>query len=196
MGEQPNWKSSICLDHKRKYEMLKNFRQKPAGGGGATVLEGYNTTEATTTSTSAVDLLSITGLSITVSTPIKLFVSGRSTGGAAAAVGLGLKLNATVVGEAVAGGVGAIWLSRGDDAVQSGAAQIYIGPRVTNHLRSGAGTYNCFKTTSNEANHADIFNTADAPAATITAIIFRGISGNGSVTLGADEAFVYSLATS
>lgn len=166
-----------------------------AGGGGAVVREGGQTTEATTTSTSAVDLLTATGLSIITTLPIQILVAGRKTTGAASGAAFGLKLNTTVVGEAVIGGVDRILeFSTANEAVGK-SAMVFLPQRITLYeginsafgLASGLGTAIAVGTTPTF--------TAAMPLATIADVIIRGIT-SASVTLGADELNVYTLSAS
>jgi hypothetical protein len=158
------------------------------------VREGGTTTEATTTSTSATDVLTVSSLSIGVTIPLLLVLSYRKTSGAAAKVGLGLKINSTVVHEAT---IGLEWTSVTDQA-ESGMAMFYIGPRVSNYLR-GIMLYAASRVSGGAqdlVNRVQPFQENDMPVATITDIIIRGISGSSSVTLGVNEVFIYSLPTS
>ena len=61
--------------------------------------EGSNTTEATTTSTSVVDLFTVSSLTIAVSEPWNALFGWRRTTGASTTAYLGVKLNTTVVAE-------------------------------------------------------------------------------------------------
>lgn len=160
---------------------------------GGLIPEGSNTTEATTTSTSAVDLITVGSLSITAAVPIMFVCSFRKTTGAAALVAAGLKLNSTVVSEAILT-VRSMFISDATDAASSGGLKAYLGPRVTNYLRAGTRMQGG-NITNNGAEPWDV-QTADMPTATITSLIIRGIVANASVTLGADDLHVYSLATS
>ncbi len=162
---------------------------------GAVTRAGGNTTEATTTSTTAVDLLSVASLSIGATTPFLFVVNGRKTTGAAAAIALGLKLNTTVVGEAVVGNL-VLLDSSATNQAENGYSKIIIGSRVTNYLRSGTGHFTVYATANTNSGIAVPINTADIPNATITDVVIRAISGSALVTAGADELQIYALATS
>ena len=154
---------------------------------GAVTREGGNTTEATTTSTTAVDLLTASTLTIAVAEPILFGVSLRAVTNAGFA---GLKLNTTVVNEAaVVGSVLAV-----GPVASSGATLCYIGGRVTSYLRGGT---RIFSSSANIVTEAfDIFlDVADMPTVEITDVVIRGIA-TGAGTTGADELQVYSLAAS
>lgn len=159
---------------------------------------GGNTTEATTTSTTAVDLLSVASLSITAATPMLIVNSGRKSSGAAAAAACGLKLNTTVTGEAVASVNTGNWLASATNQAEDGVARTWFGSRVTNYLEGGAAHSLVYPsaagTPTSTAARASF--TANAPTATITDVVIRGISGDAAVTLASDECHVYTLATS
>lgn len=157
-----------------------------AGGGGALTREGGNTTEATTTSTSAVDLLTATGLTIAVGEPFFAIASLRKTAGAGAQGIAGVTLNATEVRS------GVIW-SSGTDRIEQGYWILQVAARAATHLRGGV-----LFVGSGEGliELASGLATADIPNVQITDVILRGHVGSASITMGADELHVYSLAAS
>jgi len=170
-----------------------------AAGGGATVREGGQTTEATTTSTSAADLISATSLTICGGDLATLIADARKTTGAAADAGMGLKENCTIVFEGVAGGQ-IMWRSESSNEAVSGMMWKTFGARVTNYIDGVLiGIHSAFST-------ADVVRamqqgpncnqTAAHITAQITSLVLRGIVGDSNVTLGADEMHVYSLAVS
>ena len=67
---------------------------------------------------------------------------------------------------------------------------------MTNYLKSEITWETGLSTASAAAVGGNAHETADAPTVTITDVTLRAISGNASVTLGADEAHVYSMAAS
>lgn len=168
--------------------------QDAAGGGGAVTREGGNTTEATTTSTSAVDLLSAGSMSIATNIPLWIVVSYRKTAGAAAATGYGLKINATVTGEADSTGTSIARTSTGNEVI-TGAAHIYIGSRVSPYVRAAASLASGVNTGTASVG-GSVAKTANIPNATITDVIIRGITASASVTAAADELHIYSYAIS
>ena len=153
---------------------------------------GGNSTEATTTSTTAVDLLTASSLSITAATPFDFWVVYRKTTGAAANFGGGLKLNATVTEEASVGGYG-ICFGDTANAAQNGLNVTHIGPRVGSYLNPGWGQ---FRTAGVAASGTSPVDTTAPPTATITDVVIRAISGNAAVTVGMDELQVYSYSVS
>jgi hypothetical protein len=168
------------------------------GSPSAVTREGGNTTEAVTTSTTPVDFLSIASLNIAATTPLQLIVNGRKTTGADEGVGYGLKLNTTVVTEALAtlGNV----LFRMNDAtniIETGTCVAFVGPRVTNYLRTGVGLFSTYRTSGSISDTSySSGDDADAPTVTITDLVIRALTGNALVTCGADGLQLYTLATS
>lgn len=151
---------------------------------------GEQLTEGTTTSTSAVDLVSLTGLAIPVATPFFIFYSWRKTTGAANQVALGLTLNSTVVDEATIA-TGSLYLGGVANAAESGAGCIYVAPRTALYLRA-AGRFHGGVTAT---DGFWTIGTADFPAVDITAVTIRGIVANVAITLGVDDLRVALLPT-
>jgi len=167
-----------------------------SGGTGALTRVGGNTTEATTTSTSAVDLLSVSSLSIGVASPIMLMVSGRKTAGAADDVAMGLKLNSTILGEASTN-TAAIWGGTTNDRIESGLVWIMIPPRSSAYPRAILGIRETYAAdATGVTGTVNVCRDNDIPTATITDVVIRGITDNSSNTLAADELHVYTLADS
>jgi hypothetical protein len=168
----------------------------PAWATLATVTRaGGNTTEATTTSTSVVDLVTVSGLNITATTPFIVVANVRKSAGAAAAAAFGLKLNATTVIDGdIASGSGVLPFTTAD-AAQSGLVIFFVGSRVATYLRSafGIGMSNASVSGNVQGGGAA---TADMPTVAITDVIIRADSGSASVTVGVDEVHVYALPTS
>ena len=170
-----------------------------AAAGGAVAREGGNTTEATTTSTSAADLMAISSLTIAAVTPILFIVNGRKSSGATAGGALGLEVNTTALREATIGGDGLLDLNNTANAAADGMGVAWLGPRVTNYLNAGVGLGHQYTSATGGILTRDqtaMFQDNPAPNAEITVVTVRGISGNGSVTVGADEFHFYSIATS
>lgn len=145
----------------------------------------YNGAEATTTSATPSDLVTISGLDIPVTYWVKITATIRRSAAADNAY-MGLKINATVVS--------ALMLTSGNtNEVQSGIVEMLIGPRATNYLRavkangemSGAsGT-----TSSSDMNAL----AADVPNAAITSIAIRAANGAGAMTVGIKDVLVEVL---
>lgn len=173
----------------------------PTISTGAVAREGGNLTEATSTSTTVVDLLTATGLTIAAAELSELHVLYRKTLGAAAAVGFGLTLNATVVAEAAATANLATQVggTSSPDRAENGDARGTVRGVVTNHTFGGyRGNYvswtsaNAFVGTPDATGVWTRSDTGARPNATLTDYVIRFISGNSLVTGGADELNVYS----
>lgn len=155
---------------------------------------GLNTAEQTTTSTSAIDLVTISGLSIPVTSGLIINGVARKGTGAAAGCGLGLKVNSTVVCEAVvAVGSHVVWETTTTNQLEDGTFQMWIFPRSANYLQSGYGFY--FNANVSAAVPQGIWPTRNAvfPNVTITSIVIRGISGSASVVLGVKEVAIFEV---
>jgi hypothetical protein len=156
--------------------------------------------EASTTSTSAVDLLGASSLTIAGAQPAKLVVNGRKTSGAASAGGYGLKLNTTTVQEAVSSVSNGIGGFSGANEVQEVSIVGDLRPRVTNYTIGKyvgvIGAYNASGGALGTGFAPGGSPTAAYPTAEITAVLIRGITASGSQTVSADELNIYSFATS
>lgn len=160
-----------------------------------------STSETTTTSTSAADILTFSGLSIAAGTRIRIVGKYRKTNGAAAAFNIGLKVNATVVLEAGTGdqlgatnatneaqtGVFEMEFEVGESNYQSNATWSY----VTYTSSAGAGVV------SGGSGQAGASNlNALIPSATVTSIIIRGKVGSASITGAVKDIQIYTYGTS
>lgn len=162
-----------------------------SGSAHAMILRYSNTSEVTTVSTSAVDLLTTGTLAIPVTSGIIIQGVARKSAGAAAAAGLGLKVNSTVTAEAAATASNTrLWASDATNQAEDGTFWASIAPRSANYLNGSVGLYtvNGLTAVSSLLNAGSPF-----PNATITSIAIRGISGSGSVTLAVKEVCVWEL---
>jgi hypothetical protein len=148
------------------------------------VHEGSQTTEATTTSTSAVDLLTVTSLTIAAASPIYFAVSFRKTAGAANGVRAGFKLNSTEIRSPVP-------VTGTTDAAMAGIYHAWLGARVTNYLRSGR-----YRSEDQDGSTTEGGLVTNMPTADITDVILRGLAIDAAITMGATEMHVYSYAAS
>ena len=157
-------------------------------------LVGSNTTEQSTASGTASDLVTISGLSIAADSPIMILVNYRKTA-TGVQVSIGLKLNSTVIREASNASSTGIGMTSSASEVQDGWSVVNIGPRSTNYLRgltlisvaSGA-------TGINVQSLGAAVNTNQIPNATITSVIIRGVS-DGPATLYVKDVRVYTGAS-
>ena len=164
--------------------------------GSAVTREGGNTSEATTTSTSASDLLSATSLTIAVAEPFLYTYVGRRTTGSAAVASSTLKLNSTAIYTVASTNT---WDTGATNLAMSGSCFLMIPARVANYLK-GLGSGGAQAVRSNNAHEHSKSSpgaggqAADYPTDEITSVIVVGSVGNSAVTLGCDELQVYSLA--
>lgn len=147
-----------------------------------------NSAEVTTTSTGAVDLLTISNLNIPVTSGVKICGVARKTAGGAFFVAVGLKINSTVVQEA-SNGTNRVWVGSGTNQAEDGSFEINIAPRSANYLNSVTGSW-MDNISGIGAAWIPLTATNPIPNATITSITLRGISGNAAVTLGVKEVVV------
>jgi len=183
-----------------------------AGGGGAVVRVASNTdgsgeaqnvgeTEATSVSTSALDLLRVTGLTIGATVPIKIQYVGRKTSGAADNAGTGYALNNTTIAEANPNGASGYGTTTTDRA-EMGGVDIYIGPRLTNYtgfaIGSGTNKKSAFGADNDltTGTRSRMTVSANLITGTINDVDIRGITDNTANTLGADEMHIYTFAIS
>ena len=84
------------------------------------------------------------------------------------------------------------------DQAEAHSANFWLGPRIANYNLQGSGV--AAATTGNVAAAGSGLGnptlTDAQPSATITDVIIRAISGDGAITLGADELHVYTFAVS
>ena len=173
----------------RVFDATNNrIRVSPTG----LTLVGEQLTEGTTTSTSAVTLITSGTLSIVVATPILVVFSYRKDAGAAADFGMGLIVNATVVAEAA---VNQTPDGSATAQAQNGVAAALIGPRNTNYLFASTGLFHTHVSTGGAVTGGGWFpaRTAAWPAATITSIGVRGMCGEGAMTVAARDLRIYTL---
>ena len=159
-------------------------------------LVGANTAEVSTTSTVAVDLLTISGLSIPVGQPFKIILNVRKTATAANFVAFGLKINSTVVWE-VPGN--SLLSSTATVQAEEGYLEFTIFPRSANYLSGGMGM-RVWRISSTGAPATGVALTSPAvtnllPNATITSLTIRAVNDTANNNAAVKEAFVYVLGT-
>lgn len=161
-------------------------------------LVGSASAATSTTSTSAVDLVTISSLAIPVTAGIRITFNYRKQALAANEACFGLKLNSTVVAEAAAV-VTAVARTSATNQAESGYCVIEIGPRSSaNYLSPGFATYATHSgsggaqgTASAGANYA--FGTAPAPNALITSIAIRAKNDTASNAAEVYDVRVYRI---
>jgi len=168
-----------------------------AGGGGAVAHEGSQTTDAGTTSTSAVDLLSVSSLSIAATTHIWAAASVRQTANSGRVVGFGIKLNTTVISEAESSYNQSDLLWVGEQSVAiSGAFLMHMGSRVANFLDGKTRMSSRAKSSTILDLGMSLRAENNMPTATITAVVTRAVCQATAIAAAADEMHVYTLAVS
>lgn len=166
-----------------------------ASAAGGFALAGSNTTEATMTSATAADMVTISGLSIPATTPLMIVFNVRKSA-AAFEPSVGLKINSTTVFEATYSN-GRLYHMNSTSEAMSGTLSFVIGPRYTNYDRVLTGTGSVTGATDRQnvvlpySGLGATFTNA-IPIATITSIAIRGDS-DGTGTLGVQGVFVYTL---
>lgn len=141
-------------------------------------------TPTSTTSTSAVDLVTISGLSIPATSGVRIVWQARKQALGATSVAFGIKLNSTVVIEAED------WfISSEVQQAEDGICEFEIAPRATNYLAGMTAEWRFrVSATGAEANQQVIYNGTPAailPNATITSLAIR--ARNNSSTNNAAE---------
>jgi hypothetical protein len=168
-----------------------------AASSGAITREGGQTSEGTTTSTSSVDLITASSLTVLATQHGYLALCARNSSGGAVTGQLGLKLNSTVVGES---DESALWRGTNANADQTGGTRAWWGQTLTNYQSSGGCLIHASTTATGATVHGgvgSIPSTNPIPIATITDVVIRaGQTGGGGRTIAADELSVYSYATS
>ena len=166
-----------------------------AASAGAVSHEGADTTEGTTTSTSAADLLAIGSLTIPAATMFSISYEGRSTAGDTQRGTTGLKVNSAVIHTPTNGG--GSWFGNEINEINVGASFFHVMPRVTNYVRGYVGTFQSYSGSGVYIGglHGGAMNNA-LVIEVVNDIVITGMNGSTSITTGADELHVYSWATS
>ena len=168
---------------------------KPAGTAGSFELVGTNTAEQTTTSTTVVDLVTVTlTRAVLVSEALRIMVGYRKTSGAASVAQLGLKLNTTTV--LSPSSLGFLGQTTNANQAEDGIAIVDISPRSTNYLGGVIGSYRTVVSATGAA--AQVMTAVAAgldalmPNASLTSITIRGLTASAAQTLGVKEVKVYA----
>lgn len=173
--------SSDSATHLATQQSIKAYADAIAG---AVTRDGGNTTEATTTSTSAVDLLTAASLTAVATEPLFITCDFRKTTGATNNIRSGLKLNTAVVLS-----IGPVTST--SNLAESGLINYHLGSRITNYLRSGVRVFS----SNNLAGLLNGIGSGDMPTA-VTDVIIRALTDDAAITNAHDELHVYSMAAS
>ena len=163
--------------------------------------EGGTTSEATTTSTSAMDLITMSSLTIAAASPWTMTSLWRKTTGHASAASGGLKIVAdstVVTGESTTAAT--LWQSGTANQAEDGGSDTVVGAKATNYLTSNSQNDIVSRNSSSGGftygNVGTLTKDAVFPVGQTTSIVLRANSGNASVTTGSDEIHVYVLSVS
>ena len=161
------------------------------------VIRWDGTSGAGTTSTSAVDLLSVSSLSIAATTHIWAAASVRQTANTNRVVGFGMKLNTTVISEAESSYNQSDLLWVGEQSVAiSGAFLMHMGSRVANFLDGKTRMSSRAKSSVILDLGMSLRAENNMPTATITDVVTRAVCTATAIAGAADEMHVYTLAVS
>ena len=162
---------------------------------GVVTREGFNTTQTSTTSTTAVDLITITGLNIALARLKLITVQGFKNLSANFSGALGLKINATNVLTPVAGTTGILIFSATANENEGGAADTWLGPGIAGvsvPIRSEYQSYNNGTTRRGGGVFAsNLTNTV--PTVAITDVIITALTGDASNSVLSQAVHVYSF---
>lgn len=155
-------------------------------------LVGSNTTEQTTTATTAVDIVTVTlSKSIPAATPFLVVASYRKSAGHASAAAVSIrKINATTISLSLG------TLSATNQA-EDGTSFMFFGARESNYLNGYVGINGGSQVSSSGAPAAAASLSASAgtvlPNAAVTSIVIGGNVTNAANTLGVKSVQVYAL---
>lgn len=165
-------------------------------------LVASDTAEFVTSSGTAVDLVSFSGLSIPVTDFIEIHFSSRcdSTIGAANGPAIGLKINGTITQvPGVAGATAMCRFATSESQDQTMLCIAKINPRSTNYLESGTAESMAIGVTSGDleisSRYASITTASDFPNATITDIVLTANNAVGGNSIWVKNVFIYTYGT-
>ena len=170
--------------------------------GSAVTREGGNNSEATSTATSAADILASGTVSIEAIEPGRVIFAGRKTSGASEDGSVGVKINSTVICvPETSSTTHFAWGSTDTNRAENGPGGFHMAPRVTNYLNSSAGAGVCGYAPvgggqSSAMTGVQLNDDAGYPNAEITSITLQAIVTSASITIGTDELNVYSVVAS
>jgi hypothetical protein len=160
-------------------------------GGGATARVGGDTSEGTTTSTSLVELLALTGLSITAATPLKSILNWRKVSGEQNAADYFLQINSTNIGR--------IFVTVVGNTTGDGMIHTILPASLSNYQKGGSSLSN--DGPAGTGHHLPFGETLDnpvpnRPTANVTDYDLLALTTDTRVYAAADEMHVYTTATS
>lgn len=172
----------------------------PAGGASGLIRVGGDAAEYTTTSVTAVDLATISGLSIPAGTRVRVTGKARSIASTATNfASLGIKINSTVVTEPDTSYSSLITFQGTFVADnENGIFEFEFEVGETNYpfvIQQHAVSY-LSNGSADATSPGYVTHTADIPSATVTDITIRGIVGNASTTVAVKNLQVYIYANS
>ncbi len=160
-------------------------------------LAGSSATPTATTSTSAVDLVTVSGLNILQTQGIRIIINFRKTATAAQIASFGLKFNSTVVIEASSSAANSFGATTGTQQAEDGIAVVDIAPRSTNYQSGGmVGYYNSRLSSTGQNVATPAFccqGTGLIPAATITSITIRAINNTSNNNAEVSSVQIWTL---
>ena len=169
--------------------------RKVFSAGNGLDLVGSNTVDTTTTSTSWVDLITVTlTRSVLVSEGLLIIFNYSKDALAAAQAGFGVKLNTT----AITGGGGASngALTSATNQAEDGTAVLWITPRSTGYLNGFMGHY---QSRVSATGASEVLATALTPAsnnspnASITQVVITAFNSVSNVNASVKEVQVYAF---
>lgn len=152
--------------------------------GGAVTSVGSDLVERTTTSTTTVDLSTITVTSIPTTSGIQIWVPWRRTSGAASAVRIGLKFNTTTY-------VGPAAITGNTNQADEGTLVFTIPPRDDTY---GAGHVGPNDPAESFALAYAWLTTNDRPNAAITSVVITASVVDALNTIGIKNVLVFAVA--
>ena len=161
-----------------------------AAAGNSVELVGTSDTEASTTSTSDVDLQAITlTRAVLVTERLQIVLSYRKSAGAAALGGIGLKFNSTTVAAATT-------VTSSTNQAEDGIIVVTISPRSTSYLGGIAGYCRTVvsATGASALAHAFYPTSLSVPLlnASLTSVTLRGVVSSASITLYVKGVRIYA----
>ena len=165
-------------------------------GAAGVTLRGSSLAEVATTSTSLVDLLTISSLNIPVTSGIRIVGQYSRTGGAAANVGsLGFEINGTAISTPSA--TTGIALTTNTNQAEDGIFVVDIAARSTDYFNGWTGYYTCRVSSTGAAAVAGAFavpGTANPiPNAAVSSVTITAINNTGNVNIAAANVKVYEV---